>query len=148
MHIYVDGSFNPATNVWGGGAVLCDDTEEKVIKTLTISADDVNGSRQINGELESTIIALEYLMTHPDIVAEDKEVILFHDYEGIGKWATNVWTARKPVAKSYKTRVNRILLELRFAHKIDVKFEKVKAHSGDKMNDLADRLCGEACGVK
>ena len=148
MHIYVDGSYNPTTKYWGGGVVICDNSEKVIIHTLTVSGRDINGSRQINGELESTIIALEYLMTHPDIVAEDEEVILFHDYEGIGKWATNEWKASKPVAKSYKTRVNRILLELRFAHKIDVKFEKVKAHSGDKMNDLADRLCGEACGVK
>ena len=148
MHIYVDGSYNPTTKYWGGGAVICDDNEEVVIQTLTISGPDVTGSHQINGELESAIIALEYVKNHVDALADNEEVALFYDYEGIGKWATNQWKANKPVAKSYKTRVSKILLELRFMYGVNVNFKKVKAHSGDKMNNLADRLCGKACGVK
>lgn len=148
MHIYVDGSYNQATDHWGGGAVICDDSESIVIQTLSISGPNVNGSNQITGELESAIIALEYVKNHVNALAENEEVTLFYDYEGIGKWATNEWKANKPVAKSYKTRVNRILLELRFMHDVTVNFEKVKSHSGVKMNDIADRVCGEACGVK
>lgn len=148
MHIYVDGSYNPKTEHWGGGVVICDNSEKVIIHTLTVSGKDMNGSRQINGELESAVMALEYVKNHVDALAENEEVTLYYDYEGIGKWATNEWKANKPVAKSYKTRVNKILLELRFMYGVNVKFEKVKSHSGVKMNDVVDRVCGEACGVK
>lgn len=148
MHIYVDGSYNSKTKHWGGGVLICDDSEQVVIQTLSVSGPDVNGSRQINGELESAIMALDYVKNHVDALAENEEVKLYYDYQGIESWANNEWKANKPVAKSYKTRVNRILLELRFMHGVTVNFEKVKSHSGVKMNDIADRVCGEACGVK
>ena len=31
--------------------------------------------------------------------------------------------------------------------KVNVQFEKVKGHSGDKYNDMADMLAKKACGV-
>ena len=32
--------------------------------------------------------------------------------------------------------------------KVNITFEKVKGHSGDKYNDLADSLAKAACGVE
>ena len=147
MHIYVDGSYNPATKVWGGGAILINDKENLIFKRLSISGEDTNGSYQINGELQSTLEALQYVIDHIDEVVDDK-IIIYYDYLGIEKWATTEWAARKEVSKDYQSSVIKKLLILRHVHNIEVSFEKVKAHSGVHYNEEVDKLAKIACGVE
>ena len=147
MHIYVDGSYNPQTAHWGGGAAILNDEETEVLHTIQVTDFDDNGSRQINGELASSIISLEYVLNHSDRF-EDKKIVIYCDYLGIEKWATGEWSARKDVSKDYSVRVKNLILALKVMHQIEVSFHKVKAHSSDKYNDLADRLSKDACGVK
>ena len=147
MHIYVDGSYNPATKVWGGGAILINDKENIIFKKLTVSGQDTNGSYQINGEVQSTLVALQYLIDHVDEVVDDK-IVIYYDYLGIEKWATNEWTARKEVSKDYQSKVIKQILVLRHIHNLDVSFEKVKAHSGVHYNEEVDKLAKIACGVE
>lgn len=147
MHIYVDGSYNPQTAHWGGGAAILDDEETEVLHTIQVTDFDSNGSRQINGELASSIISLEYVLNHSDQF-EDKHIAIYYDYLGIEKWATGEWSARKDVSRDYSIRVKNLMLALKVMHQIEVSFHKVKAHSSDKYNDLADQLSKDACGVK
>ena len=147
MHIYVDGSYNPATKVWGGGAILINDKENLIFKKLKVSGEDENGSYQINGELQSTLAALQYVIDHIEEVVDDK-IIIFYDYLGIEKWARNEWTARKEVSKNYQSQVIKQILILRHVHNLDVSFEKVKAHSGVHYNEEVDKLAKIACGVE
>lgn len=147
MHIYVDGSYNPQTAHWGGGAAILDDEETEVLHTIQVTDFDSNGSRQINGELASSIMSLEYVLNHSDRF-EDKHVTIYYDYLGIEKWATGEWAARKDVSRDYSIRVKNLMLVLKVMHRIEVSFHKVKAHSSDKYNDLADQLSKDACGVK
>lgn len=147
MHIYVDGSYNPQTAHWGGGAAILNDEETEVLHTIQVTDFDDNGSRQINGELASSIMSLEYVLNHSDRF-EDKKIMIYYDYLGIEKWATGEWSARKDVSKDYSVRVKNLILALKVMNQIEVGFHKVKAHSSDKYNDLADRLSKDACGVK
>lgn len=147
MHIYVDGSYNLQTAHWGGGAAILDDEETEVLHTIQVTDFDSNGSRQINGELASSIISLEYVLNHSDQF-EDKKIVIYYDYLGIEKWATGEWAARKDVSRDYSIRVKNLILALKVMHQIEVSFHKVKAHSSDKYNDLADQLSKDACGVK
>lgn len=147
MHIYVDGSYNPQTAHWGGGAAILDDEETEVLHTIQVTDFDSNGSRQINGELASSIMSLEYVLNHSDRF-EDKRITIYYDYLGIEKWATGEWSARKDVSRDYSIRVKNLMLALKVMHQIEVSFHKVKAHSSDKYNDLADQLSKDACGVK
>lgn len=147
MHIYVDGSYNPQTAHWGGGAAILDDEETEVLHTIQVTDFDSNGSRQINGELASSIMSLEYVLNHSDRF-EDKHIAIYYDYLGIEKWATGEWSARKDVSRDYSIRVKNLILALKVMHQIEVSFHKVKAHSSDKYNDLADQLSKDACGVK
>lgn len=147
MHIYVDGSYNPQTAHWGGGAAILNDGETEVLHTMQVTDFDDNGSRQINGELASSIMSLEYVLNHSEQF-EDKKIVIYYDYLGIEKWATGEWSARKDVSKDYSVRVKNLILALKVMHQIEVSFHKVKAHSSDKYNDLADRLSKDACGVK
>lgn len=146
MHIYVDGSYNPHTKHWGGGAAILNDEETEVLHTIQTTDLDKNGSRQINGELASTIMSLEYVLNHIDKF-DDKVIEIYYDYLGIEKWAIGEWSARKEVSKDYSLRVKNLMLAFQVMHQIEVKFVKVKAHSSDKYNDLADRLSKDACGV-
>lgn len=147
MHIYVDGSYNPTTKVWGGGAILINDKENIIFKKLTVSGQDTNGSYQINGEVQSTLVALQYLIDHVDEVVDDK-IVIYYDYLGIEKWATTEWSARKEVSKDYQSKVIKQILVLRHIHNLDVSFEKVKAHSGVHYNEEVDKLAKIACGVE
>ena len=147
MHIYVDGSYNPQTARWGGGAAILDDEETEVLHTIQVTDFDSNGSRQINGELASSIMSLEYVLNHSDRF-EDQHIEIYYDYLGIEKWATGEWSARKDVSRDYSIRVKNLMLALKVMHQIEVSFHKVKAHSSDKYNDLADQLSKDACGVK
>lgn len=147
MHIYVDGSYNPQTAHWGGGVAILDDEETEVLHTIQVTDFDSNGSRQINGELASSIMSLEYVLNHSDRF-EDKHIAIYYDYLGIEKWATGEWSARKDVSRDYSIRVKNLILALKVMHQIEVSFHKVKAHSSDKYNDLADQLSKDACGVK
>ena len=70
-----------------------------------------------------------------------KKLDLYHDYEGIAKWCTGEWKATKPVTKRYKEFYDSI------KNKLDVRFIKVKGHSGDKYNDRADALAKSALGI-
>lgn len=146
MKIYVDGSYNPKTKVWGGAALLMSDSDE-ILEEILVSDKDLNGSRQINGELESTIQSLRYVLEHLDEI-DDKTITIFYDYAGIEKWATGEWSARKDVAVDYKKRVQRHLMLLRYEHKIEINFSKVKAHSGEEFNEKVDRLAKSACDVE
>ena len=65
-------------------------------------------------------------------------VVLHYDYEGIEKWATGVWSAKNPHTKKYAAFMrNR-------QEKMEVIFQKVRAHSGDYYNEQVDQLAKKA----
>ena len=63
---------------------------------------------------------------------------IFHDYEGIAKWCTGEWQTKKEGTQSYKAFYEQA------KGKVDIRFVKVKGHSGDTYNDLADQLAKKA----
>ena len=70
-----------------------------------------------------------------------KTIDIFHDYEGIAAWCTGAWQAKQEGTKDYKKYYNSI------KDKVSVRFVKVKAHSGDTYNELADNLAKTALGL-
>lgn len=132
---YVDGSFNIATNTFGYGVVMFHNGSE----THLIGAyDDENmaSMRNVAGEIYGSLAAMEYAIHNGA-----KSLTIYYDYMGIEKWATGEWKTNKPGTTTYKQMYDRAIAQ------INIKFEKVKGHSGDKYNDLADLLAKEACGV-
>ena len=63
-------------------------------------------------------------------------------YQGIEKWCTGDWKTTKPGTTKYKEYYDSIKARL------DVRFVKVKGHSGDKYNDRADKLAKTALGIE
>ena len=91
-----------------------------------------------------------FIETSPNTVIEAKirvyemlgaEVFLYFDYEGIEKWCVGVWKANKEGTIEYKKFYDSI------KDKLHVEFIKVKAHSGDRYNEEADKLAKAAIGI-
>ena len=129
---YVDGSYNSNKKAYGSGVVIIKD--EEVIKEMSIIGNNSSWAemRNVAGEIKAAILAMNYAASKGY-----KSITIFYDYQGIESWATGEWKAKKECTKSYKEYFDEI------SKIIDVSFIKVKAHSGDKYNNMADRLASE-----
>lgn len=129
---YVDGSYNSNKKVYGSGVVIIKD--EDVIKEMSVIGNNSSWAemRNVAGEIKAAILAMNYAASKGY-----KSITIFYDYQGIKSWATGEWKAKKECTKSYKEYFDEI------SKIINVSFIKVKAHSGDKYNNMADRLAGE-----
>ena len=65
-------------------------------------------------------------------------IAIYYDYEGIRSWALGEWKTNKSVSRDYKVKYDSL------SSQVKVYFNKVKAHSGVKFNELADQLAKRA----
>lgn len=129
---YVDGSYQAATRRFSCGIVIFHEGREE---RLSACYDDPELAQMHNvaGEIKGSEKAMQYCLDRGI-----KSVTIFHDYEGIAKWCTGQWQAKKAGTQAYKAFYEQA------KKKLEIHFIKVKGHSGDKYNDLADRLAREA----
>ncbi|MBQ1194224.1 MAG: ribonuclease H family protein [Lachnospiraceae bacterium] len=132
---YVDGSYNIATGDYGYGVVFFFNGKEIHLKK-GFSNDVLASMRNVAGEIKGSEAAISYALEN-----NIKSIKIYHDYEGISKWCTGEWKANKEGTIAYKNFYNEA------AKKINIEFIKVKGHSGDKYNDVADSLAKAAAGV-
>lgn len=132
---YVDGSFNAESGEYGLGVALFAKGEE--IRFSEKGLDESLASmRNVAGEIKAAQKAMEEA-----IKLGIKELTIYHDYEGIAKWCLGEWKTNKEGTIAYKAFFDSI------KDKLNVKFVKVKGHSGDKYNDLADKLAKSAIEI-
>ena len=132
---YVDGSYNIATKEFGYGVVMFHNGEE-LHMSKSFSDAEMASMRNVAGEIFGSMAAMEYALNHGIT-----NLSIYYDYMGISKWCTGEWKANKKGTIAYRDYYNKIKA------KVNVQFEKVKGHSGDKYNDMADMLAKKACGV-
>ncbi len=132
---YVDGSYDVATGRYSGGAVVIDGGK---VTELNKAYDDTDQSqlRNVAGEIMGAKLAIEYCISQGY-----EAVTIHHDYEGVGKWADNLWKANLEMTQAYKAYI----AEAR--KKIAIRFVKVKAHAGNKYNEMADKLAKNALDI-
>ncbi|MBR3834002.1 MAG: ribonuclease H family protein [Lachnospiraceae bacterium] len=135
-YAFVDGSFNPATNVYGYGGFLIADGKKYI---LTGSGDDpeMSSMRNVAGEVLGSQAAMEKAME-----LGLKEITIYYDYAGIEMWALGNWKRNKKGTIAYYDFVNSI------RHKLALYFVKVKGHSGVEGNEEADILAKKAVGIE
>lgn len=130
--IYTDGSYNANTKRYGAGVVICKDNE--IIKKLTCSSTKYHSARNVAGEILASVEAIAYCKERGY-----NDIVINHDYIGIGNWVDGVWKTKQELTIKYKAFVNSYR-----DSGMNIKFNHVKAHSGNKMHDLADKLAKEA----
>lgn len=132
---YTDGSFDIKTGRFAMGAVMFIGD-----KTLEFSEayedEELAQMRNVAGEIFAATAVMRYCVEH-DI----KSLEILYDYEGVEKWCTGEWKTNRTGTAMYKEYY------LSIKDKLKVKFTKVKGHSGDKYNDMADALAKAALGL-
>lgn len=133
---YVDGSFNVSTGVFGYGVVMFHNSQEYHLKD-SFNDEEMASMRNVAGEIYGSMAAMEYAIKN-----NIKNLTIYYDYMGISKWCAGEWKTNKKGTIAYKKYYDQA------KKKVHITFEKVKGHSGDKYNDLADKLAKEACGIE
>lgn len=130
---YVDGSFDKNKNIYGSGVAIIKNNE--VVEKISFSGSDEKyiESHQIAGEIEAALRAMEWAVNH-----NISSIAIYYDYEGIRSWALGEWRTNKSVSRDYKVKYDSL------SSQVKVYFNKVKAHSGVKFNELADHLAKKA----
>lgn len=132
---YVDGSFLLESSMFSYGAVLFYNGEE-IHFSKAFSDPELVSMRNVAGEIKGAEFIMRYC-----IDKDIKSVDLYYDYEGIEKWCTGAWKTNKLGTQNYSNFYKSI------QNKLFVNFIKVKGHSGNEYNDLADKLAKEALGI-
>lgn len=132
---YVDGSYDVATGNFSYGMVFFHKGEEKHF-SHKFENSDLASMRNVAGEIEGARAAMEYCLEH-----RISGVTIYHDYVGIAAWCTGEWKAKQPGTISYMEFYQEA------SKKITIIFKKVKGHSGNTYNEMADKLAKEALGL-
>lgn len=136
LFAYVDGSKLGDSEGYGSGIVLLDKDRNILAKhTVFGNSPEFVSEKQIAGEIEAALYALEFAQKN-----NYKSIEIYYDYEGIKQWAEKTWKRNSNSAIYYSERFDNIVKDAN----LSVHFSKVKAHTGDKFNEMADRLAKQA----
>lgn len=130
---YVDGSYNPSSKEFSYGVVIIH--PDGSLKKFSGKSGDrtLADMRNVAGEIAGSTKAMDYALE-----SGAASLIIYYDYAGIEKWCTGEWKTNKTGTMKYKQHCDSI------KNKLNISFVKVKSHSGDKYNDMADELAKQA----
>lgn len=132
---YVDGSYNSLTKEFSYGVVILNDGKE-ITFNKKMNDIELASMRNVAGEIKGAEAAMRYAVDNGY-----ESIAIYHDYEGIARWCLGEWKANKEGTKAYKAYYDSI------KDKVHIRFVKVKGHSNDKYNDMADMLAKAALGL-
>lgn len=131
--IYVDGSFMIDKGNYSFGLVAVENGEV-IYKDNGKGFDkEAIALRNVSGEVLGAQKAVEFALNKGY-----KEVTIAYDYQGVESWAIGTWKRNNRITQNY----NKFMQE-KMTY-INIKFKKIKGHSGNKYNDMADMLAKEA----
>lgn len=136
LFIYVDGSFAVDKGNYSYGLVAVNDGE--IIYKDKGQGDDKEAIplRNVSGEVLGAKMAVEFAIKNGF-----NEVTIAYDYQGVESWALGTWKRNNKITAEYNDFMQNKMKQIK------VKFKKIKGHSGNKYNDLADKLAKEALGI-
>ncbi|MBM7614429.1 ribonuclease H1 domain-containing protein [Alkaliphilus hydrothermalis] len=132
VEAYVDGSYMNGYQRYAYGCVILHKDEVIRLAGVGIEKEYVE-MRNVAGELLGAMKAIEW--AHENKCAS---IMIYHDYEGIERWANGNWKANKQGTQEYVEFIKD------YRKYLDIKFTKVRAHTGDKYNEEADQLAKKA----
>lgn len=130
---YVDGSFDEQIGKYAFGCVLLTPNGEAVRESGNGDNPDSIALRNVTGEMLGAMFAVKWC---------DKNgysaVKICYDYSGIEKWVTGEWKAKNSLTQKY------VEFMRENSRKLNITFEKIAAHTGNKYNEEADQLAKAA----
>lgn len=127
--IYVDGSFDENTGVYGYGYVVLFD--DGTVKKFYGAGNNKEPAmlRNVAGEMLAAMHAVKFAIKN-----NCKSVLICYDYSGIECWATGEWKAKNSLTSKYARAMQG------WKKEIDIHFQKVAAHTGVEFNEMVDQL--------
>lgn len=129
---YVDGSYNLSSGEFSYGAVIFYKSKEYYF-SQKFNDLGLSSMRNVAGEIEGAKKAMAFCVEN-----KIPEIDIYYDYKGLESWAIGEWKTNKKGTIQYKEYYDKI------KKKLKINFIKVKAHSNDKYNDMADKLAKDA----
>lgn len=129
VEFYVDGSYNSVTDKVGSAYIGLVDGKPLFKGTAQLS--NKTGLRNIFGEITAAFATVK--------LAKKKgysKIKIYYDYSGIEKWVTGEWKAKNQITQKYS--------KLMQNSGVSIEFVKVKAHSGNKWNEVVDEMARKA----
>jgi len=130
--IYVDGSYEHTTTRYAYGLVVVHEGKEIHAECEAVKG-EYSSMRNVAGEVMGAMKAMSFAKENGY-----SNLVLYFDYQGIESWALGTWKRNNPLTEGYHQFFQSIKKDL------NVKFRKVKGHSGDRYNDRADELAKSA----
>ena len=135
-YAFVDGSYNSVTKVYGYGGFLIYNGKKHIIQGSG-NDEEMAAMRNVAGEVLGSMAAVELA-----IKLGIPKLDIYYDYMGIEMWATGSWKRNKKGTIAYYNYMQEI------KDKIDIRFVKVKGHSGIAGNEEADALAKQSVGIE
>ena len=125
--IYSDGSYDKTLKLSSYGVVYLQKSQPEYYRSGIV--DDKNGTQNVIGEITGVLEGLKYA-----IYKGKKKAYIYHDYEGLSKWVSKEWKLTSADASYYISEIKK------YKSEIEIEFIKVKSHSGEKYNEICDKL--------
>jgi ribonuclease HI len=137
--IYTDGSCKSNPGIGGYAAIILGINDNESVTVISGGESHTTNNRM---ELTAVLQALKHIdeveFTNPIIIRTDSQYIVRAINERwLENWITNYF-------KGIKNQ-DLWLIMWKYICKLNVTFEWLKGHDGDKFNEMADRLANEAC---
>lgn len=142
---YTDGSYDNTLKKYSFGCVLILPTGEILTESGNGDNPESLAIRNVAGEMIGAMYAVLWALKNGY-----REIELRYDYEGIEKWVTGAWKTKNALTAKYAESMRRwgtldaIAPSSSEPRKIRLSFAKVTAHTGDRYNEMADRLAKAA----
>ncbi|MGQ9855878.1 MAG: RNase H family protein [Fervidobacterium sp.] len=127
LEVYTDGSFKDG--VIGAGGVVVQNASVILNFYFPIYSESLSKHRNVSGEIYAVMYSIFWAWKNGY-----KCIKIFHDYSGLAHWANGEWKANTEATRLYKAFVEH------FRKAFRIEFVKVEAHSGNALNNMADKL--------
>ncbi|MDR2567957.1 MAG: ribonuclease H family protein [Mycoplasmataceae bacterium] len=135
VEIYCDGSFfKEQPEEVGYGVIVI--KEGKIISRFGGKKKNLYEGNNVAGEIFGVLEAIKYCLRKNYL-----SVVIYHDYAGLKEWVIGNWKTSTKLSTFYVQEYKKLLAS---NPELQVVFEKVKGHSDNKYNDLADKYAKNA----
>ncbi len=130
---YVDGSFHKELGKYSFGCILLTPDGDIIRESGNGDNPESLELRNVTGEMLGAMFAVKWCQ-----VNGYPAVKICYDYMGIEMWATGGWKTNNNLTQKYAEFMRKS------STLIQITFQKIAAHTGDKYNEEADKLAKAA----